>query len=226
MLSRRRHSSSLLLALLLSLAAHVAAGLIVKNWQRLPVEPPHPLVVTLEAAPPRAIEQPPPPTPIERNRPKRASNNRALPISPLPALPAAPVFAQERAEPTAPAVAPAAQSPPAPAEVAKAPPAANPPARAEAVEPPQFNVAYLNNPRPAYPSIARKLGLEGVVVLRVHVSAAGKPEQVRIAKSSGASVLDDAALKAVQSWTFVPGRRGETPIAHLVDVPIRFELKN
>jgi protein TonB len=98
--------------------------------------------------------------------------------------------------------------------------------RGESVEPPHFDVAYLNNPRPAYPPIARKLGIEGVVLLRVDVSAKGTPEKIVIAQTSGASLLDEAAMKAVQGWTFVPARRGDAPIAHPVEVPIRFQLKN
>ena len=74
--------------------------------------------------------------------------------------------------------------------------------------------------------MARKLGLEGVVLLRVDVSAAGTPDKIYIAQSSGAQLLDEAAMKAVQGWTFVPARRGETAIAHPVEVPIRFQLKN
>ena len=132
----------------------------------------------------------------------------------------------ERAEPAFVALAPQIESEPAPTVVAKAPAAATAGA-GDAIEPPHFNVAYLNNPRPAYPPVARRLGLEGVVVLRVQVSAKGTPEQVVIAQTSGASLLDDAALKAVQGWTFVPARRGETPIAHaVVDVPIRFRLQD
>ena len=47
-----------------------------------------------------------------------------------------------------------------------------------------------------------------------------------LAASSGASLLDEAAIKAVQGWTFVPARRGDSPIPHPVEVPIRFQLKN
>jgi protein TonB len=122
--------------------------------------------------------------------------------------------------------APAVEAPPAPVVVAKAPTTVSAPGRADAIEPPHFNVAYLNNPRPAYPPIARKLGLEGVVLLRVDVSANGAPEKIVIAHTSGATLLDEAAMKAVQGWTFVPARRGDTPIAHPVEVPIRFHLKN
>ena len=74
--------------------------------------------------------------------------------------------------------------------------------------------------------MARKLGIEGVVLLRVDVSAKGTPDKIVIAQSSGASLLDEAAIKAVQGWTFVPARRGDSPIPHPVEVPIRFQLKN
>ena len=115
--------------------------------------------------------------------------------------------------------------PPAPVQVAKAPVTSTPP-RPEAIEPPHFDVSYLNNPRPAYPPMARKLGIEGVVLLRVDVSAKGTPDKIVIAQSSGASLLNEAAIKAVQGWTFVPARRGDSPIPHPVEVPIRFQLKN
>ena len=143
-------------------------------------------------------------------------------------MPAPSVIAVDQAE-AAPAVtapAPVVEAPAAPVVVAKAPATVNAPGRADAIEPPHFNVAYLNNPRPAYPPIARKLGLEGIVLLRVEVSAKGAPDKIVIAQSSGASLLDEAATKAVQGWTFVPARRGELAVAHPVEVPIRFQLKN
>jgi protein TonB len=74
--------------------------------------------------------------------------------------------------------------------------------------------------------MARKLGLEGLVLLRVEVSANGTPEKIVISQTSGTTLLDDAAMRAVQGWTFVPARRGDTPIAHPVEVPIRFKFKN
>jgi protein TonB len=133
----------------------------------------------------------------------------------------------ERNDPAPALVAPpVVETPPPPQVVARAPAAVTAPVRADTFDPPHFNVAYLNNPRPAYPPVARKLGLEGLVLLRVEVSAKGTPEKIVIAQTSGATVLDEAAMKAVQGWTFVPARLGEKPIAHPVEVPIRFQLKN
>ncbi len=98
----------------------------------------------------------------------------------------------------------------------------------QATEPiigPRYDVAYLKNAPPQYPAVARKLKLEGTVTLRVLVSAEGRPQHVSLQKSSGVGVLDDAALKAVEGWSFVPAHRGNHPIATEVDVPVRFRLQ-
>ncbi|HYA86150.1 MAG TPA: energy transducer TonB [Nitrospirota bacterium] len=89
---------------------------------------------------------------------------------------------------------------------------------------PVFDAAYLKNPKPQYPLIARRMKLEGTVILQVLVSSEGKPEIVRLGKSSGSSVLDQAALTAVQGWSFIPARQGNDPISAWVDVPLRFRL--
>ena len=226
---RRRYATPALTpALVFSLAVHAAAaGLLIETWRSATVEPPRTLTVVLESPPPTVVTRPA--LPVEHRQAVPAPKSRALPVQPLHHAPAPSLIAVERAE-AAPAVvaapAPVAETPPAPVVVAKAPATVNAPGRADAIEPPHFNVAYLNNPRPAYPPIARKLGLEGLVLLRVDVSAKGTPEKVVVAQTSGTELLDEAAMRAVQGWTFVPARRGETPIAHAVEVPIRFQLKN
>lgn len=89
---------------------------------------------------------------------------------------------------------------------------------------PSFSAGYLNNPAPRYPPAARRLGLQGTVVLRVWVNTEGKPEQVEIAQSSGAEPLDEAAINAVREWSFVPARQGDKAVTAAVDVPVRFRL--
>jgi protein TonB len=86
------------------------------------------------------------------------------------------------------------------------------------------DVSYLYNPKPAYPSMARKLGLEGTVKLRILVNQEGVPEQSRVLDSSGTEVLDAAALEAVRRWRFVPAREGKVTVAHWVDIPVTFKL--
>jgi protein TonB len=89
---------------------------------------------------------------------------------------------------------------------------------------PSFDAAYLNNPAPRYPAIARKMRLQGVAIIRVMVTTEGRPNSVRLEKSSGARMLDEAALEAVQHWSFVPARRGDKAVPAEVDVPVRFRL--
>jgi protein TonB len=90
---------------------------------------------------------------------------------------------------------------------------------------PQYDAAYLHNPPPAYPPLAKRLNMEGSVIVRVLVDTAGRPAQVELERSSGASILDQAALKAVRQWSFVPARQGGEAVAAWVNVPIRFHLE-
>ena len=83
---------------------------------------------------------------------------------------------------------------------------------------------YLRNPPPKYPAESRKLREQGVVLLKVAVTAEGRAADVQLQRSSGFARLDDAALKAVRRWEFNPARLGATPIACAVEVPVRFGL--
>lgn len=85
---------------------------------------------------------------------------------------------------------------------------------------------YLNNPKPHYPGIARSRHWEGLVLLRVYVTADGTCGNLSVARGSGHDVLDEAAASSVRNWRFVPGKRGDTPIASWVTVPIEFNLRN
>jgi protein TonB len=72
---------------------------------------------------------------------------------------------------------------------------------------------------------AREQRLEGVVVLSVLVRQDGRVEDARVASSSGAAVLDDAALAAVRTWIFAPATRGGRPVESVVEVPVKFALR-
>jgi protein TonB len=91
---------------------------------------------------------------------------------------------------------------------------------------PVYEAAYLHNPPPVYPALARRRGEEGKVLLTVHVSAIGGVEQVAVARSSESALLDQAAVTAVQKWRFVPATQNGTPIAAQVMVPVVFRLQN
>ena len=74
--------------------------------------------------------------------------------------------------------------------------------------------------------LAREQGLEGVVVLSVLVRPDGRVEDARVASSSGAEVLDEAALGAVRTWLFTPATRGGRAVESIVEVPLTFALRS
>lgn len=96
----------------------------------------------------------------------------------------------------------------------------------EKVTEPDFKAAYLHNPPPEYPSIARSRGWEGTVKLRVWVSAEGLPEKIEVEQSSGHEILDEDALEFVKkNYRFTPKKHGETAVAGTVIVPIKYYMK-
>jgi protein TonB len=84
--------------------------------------------------------------------------------------------------------------------------------------------AYLRNPLPPYPRVARERGWEGTTVLQVEILDDGSGGRVEILESSGHEVLDEAAAKTVRHWKFLPARSGDTPVRSLVEIPIRFRM--
>ncbi|MFP4040635.1 MAG: TonB family protein [Desulfosudaceae bacterium] len=84
---------------------------------------------------------------------------------------------------------------------------------------------YKSNPPPQYPRLARRRGYQGEVILSVHVNREGRVDNLWVFESSGYRLLDQAALEAVRSWAFEPGRKGDQPAAMWVKVPVLFELK-
>lgn len=177
--------------------------------------PPEPIAVRLIDSPPAAPTVPPQAAPSAATPGPR--RERPAP-TPRPVIAVAP----EPASPPAsfsmplPAVAPAATP---------APPTAGPsPAAPATVTAARFDAAYLRNPRPNYPSLSRRLGEEGRVLLRVRVSPAGLASSVEIEKSSTFERLDEAARQVVARWQFIPARRGDEAIETVVVVPIVFRL--
>jgi protein TonB len=89
-----------------------------------------------------------------------------------------------------------------------------------------YKAAYLNNPKPPYPSFAFQNRQEGTVILRVHVLPTGEVDEVQLARTSGFDSLDDSALNTVKKWKFVPAKQNGKIVDQWVKVPIRFGLKN
>jgi TonB family protein len=78
--------------------------------------------------------------------------------------------------------------------------------------------------KPRYPESARKIGAQGVTVLRVRVLENGRVGEVLIEKSAGFSELDLSATEAVKKWLFEPARRGKEAVQVWVLLPVKFEL--
>jgi protein TonB len=85
--------------------------------------------------------------------------------------------------------------------------------------------AYRINPTPEYPSLARRRGYEGTVVVEAFVDREGRVQDLRLYQSSGHEVLDRAAMQAVKGWLFEPARRGRDKIEMWVKVPLSFRLE-
>jgi protein TonB len=80
-------------------------------------------------------------------------------------------------------------------------------------------------PAPPYPIRAIQLRQSGEVVLRIRVDANGRPLEVTIERSSGSSILDEAARKFVAArWTFVPATQDGQAVEALALLPIAFTL--
>jgi len=83
---------------------------------------------------------------------------------------------------------------------------------------------YRQNPKPEYPSLARRRNWQGTVLLSVIVSVEGKGKSIRIHRSSGHTILDKSALQTVNSWYFRPGTKGNIPVEMEILVPVHFKL--
>lgn len=199
------------------IAVHALA--VVALWQQAPAPAPvmaAPVMVSFVSDP---VAEPLPKRPVVAARPEAPVKMLATERAPE---------ASANAPPIAPAISPV----PVDVVLVDAAPAADVPVRAEAVSPPVvqtppgFGAAYLNNPKPVYPMVSRRLAEKGVTRLRVLVSTEGRPQQVDIERSSGSARLDRAAQATVRDWKFVPAREGEKAVAGWVIVPINWNLEN
>lgn len=175
------------------------------------IEPPKPKVIPSPPAPPVPVKQPvirktepvlpPPPQPI------------AIP-DPTPA-PNAPTGVTTPQPPPPPIAAPVAAAPQPPA----------PPPPPPKVEMPSSDAEYLQNPKAVYPSMSKRLGEQGKVLVRVLIGADGAPQKAELKKSSGFERLDKSALEHVMKCRYVPGKVAGVPQAMWYEAPVNFVLE-
>jgi periplasmic protein TonB len=210
--------------------AALQSGLLVRAYEMVvpvemisqSIEPPKPIL-----PPPAPVPPPPPPEPVRVNKavvlppapqplaiadPTPAPN--APVVTPSPPAPLPPISA-----PVAASTAPASSAPTSAPAAAAAPPAPR-------VELPRGDADYLNNPKPPYPPVSKRLAEQGRVVVRVFVGEDGMPQKTELRTSSGYERLDATAVATVMRWRFRPGTRGGQPEAMWINVPIDFKLDN
>lgn len=100
------------------------------------------------------------------------------------------------------------------------------PSSASGTQFPSSDAKYLNNPPPTYPALSLRLNEAGKVVVRVLVGKNGLALEGSVGHSSGYDRLDQAALKAVLQWRYVPGKIDGQARDMWFDVPITFKPPN
>ncbi|MEJ2635430.1 MAG: energy transducer TonB [Calditrichia bacterium] len=76
---------------------------------------------------------------------------------------------------------------------------------------------------PDYPELARKAGIEGMVVVKVLINTKGDVEKVEVVKSH--PMLDDAAIAAAKQFKFKPGKQRDRFVKVWMTIPFTFRLK-
>jgi len=83
---------------------------------------------------------------------------------------------------------------------------------------------FLKKELPAYPVLARRLGKEGRVVLRLTIDEQGRLVHVEILENPGFGFAE-SAMDAVKRSTFIPAKKENKPFASKAILPIRFTLR-
>jgi protein TonB len=223
------------LALLVLVAGlHVAAAVALflgPALQSLQREAPEPLSVQLFED---AIQSEPPAQPAtakasqpNKPLPKPASTQTAKEITPTPSVPPSPVAATPAPTTAASATPATREIPAASPATASAPSASLAAAPAAAVRSTaNIDAAYASsNPKPPYPPMARRLGEEGTVTLRILVTSDGLAAKVEIKKSSGSSLLDKSAEQTIKQWRFIPAKLDGKAVEEWYETRWTFKLE-
>ncbi len=78
---------------------------------------------------------------------------------------------------------------------------------------------------PEYPNRARRMNIQGKVMVQLVVDTAGNPKEFSIASASPAGYFEEAALTAAKKMRFIPGKIKGKTVNTLVHVPFVFRLR-
>lgn len=88
---------------------------------------------------------------------------------------------------------------------------------------PSYDEASLAR-RVKYPEMARRNGIEGIVLVGALIGKDGRIENIKVIESEN-EILDEAALKAVRETSFTPAQQNGQAVRVWARVPIRFTLR-
>jgi protein TonB len=165
----------------------------------------------LDASKPSVALAPPPPA-LSRPQVKPSVSKAEKPM-PTPPVEAAPV------NPVSPTTAQDARAQESSPKVAAAPVLAAPVFTA-----PKVDASFKGNPLPTYPTMSRRLGEQGAVVLRIKITPNGAASEVQVLQSSGYTRLDRSAIDAIQQWKFIPASRDGQAVAAWYEWRWTFQL--
>ena len=89
----------------------------------------------------------------------------------------------------------------------------------------ELPVALAGRVQPDYPEAARRFGLEGLVVLRALITERGDVESIEVVRETRPGLgFGAAAVEAVSTWKYRPGRFDGRPVAVMLTVVVDFKL--
>jgi len=88
--------------------------------------------------------------------------------------------------------------------------------------PDDFQKRLINFPKPPYPALAQRAGLQGIVKLQVRVKKDGSVEVQKLLE--GEPALADAAIAAVKQWRARPSSINGKPVEVISTVTFNFQL--
>ncbi|MCZ2496757.1 TonB family protein [Xylophilus sp. Kf1] len=187
----------------------------------VPVE----ILAQIIAPPKPAPPPPPPPQPRKEVVTKKPVTPKPIAIRDPAPTPNAPVGAIEPPPPAPAPPAPPAPAPPAPV-APPVPPAPPAPPAPKLIEVTEGQVQYIREPAVSYPSVSRRLGETGKVIVGIYFSADGYAKRVTLEQGSGYERLDKAAMDAAAKAQVTPIRRAgaNAETVFLLRAPFNFVL--
>jgi len=81
----------------------------------------------------------------------------------------------------------------------------------------------LGGDTPLYPDIAKQARVQGVVILEATISPQGRVTDIKVLR--GIPLLDQAAIDAVETWTYTPTLLNGVPVPVIMTVTVNFKLQ-